>query len=433
MSIAVPLAILAISVVLLLGAIALVRHLGQRFGWTAEVQRKSVHISIGLYALLLPLLFQQRWPVVLLILLALALMLLLRTPASRTAGLGAAIHSVERKSWGDVLLAVAIGFVFLRANGNYILYALPIAVIAISDAAAALAGSSYGRRRFHVEEGMKSYEGVAVFFFVTWIVAMVMLLLLTDIPRPNVVVLAMTIAVFGALVEAVSWRGLDNLFVPVTIHFFLAGYLNAPPVTLALLGIGFTVAVLAVALLTPRLGLSVHASRALVIAIFFFLGVGGAHGSVLPVLAIAAHLVARVRMPAEDAHPDLDFIATLCAVGLIWYFVGETTGPNAINLYNMSLAGMLLALVMLAVRMDWRLLVPVYIAVLALYLWLVDLSPGYSRWAHGLTWLAGGSLGAVAAMCLGWPGWYQHHRAFRIAGISSFVPALAYFTQAVIA
>ena len=51
-------------------------------------------------------------------------------------------------------------------------------------------GTRYGRKQFAVEAGTKSLEGVAMFFLVTWIVAMVLLLLMTDIGRINVVLLS---------------------------------------------------------------------------------------------------------------------------------------------------------------------------------------------------------------------------------------------------
>lgn len=427
MSIAASLAILAVSVAALMGAVALVRHFGQRHGWTPEVQRKSVHVAIGLYALALPLLFDARWPVVALILIALGLMLFLRTPASRTAGLGAAIHSVERRSAGDIWLALAIGFVFLRAGDSYILYALPIAVIALSDAAAALAGSAYGRARFVIEDGVKSWEGVAVFFAVTWIVAMVMLLLLTQVPRINVVVLALAIAGFGAAVEAVSWRGLDNLFVPIAIHFFLAGYLDAPPEALGVLAAVFVVAVLAVALLTPRLGLGVHASRALVIAVFLFLGVGGVYGTAMPVLVIVGHLAARRFRPCRSPHPDLDFLAMLCAVGLVWYFTGETLGPNALNLYNLALAGMLLGYLVLGFGRRW--VVPAYAGVLGAYLALLAFGPDHARWIAAVEYLAMGSLALVAVAVAARPAWFDRWRAPRVAALANLVPMTAYLVQ----
>ncbi len=432
MSTAFSLAILAASVAGLLAVIALVRHYGQRFGWSGEVQRKSVHIAIGLYALVLPALFDSVWPVVTLIIIALALMLLLRTPHSRTFGLGSAIHSVERKSAGDIWLALAIGFIFLRSGHSYILYALPVAVIALSDAAAALTGTSYGRRRFATEDGIKSWEGVIAFFAVTWVLAMVMLLLLSDVSRLSVVMLGLTVAAFGATVEAVSWRGLDNLFVPICIHFFLAVYMHADPQTLAVLAAVFFVGVVAVALLTPRLGLSAHASRAFIIAIFFFLGVAGVFGTLLPLLVMAMHVMARRRCPCRSGHADLDFVATLCSTGLIWHFVGESIGPNAINLYNLTLAGMLLGYAMIALRCDWRWGPLALALVMGLYLVLVEFSPDAARWIASLLWIAIASLALVMLALLARLGWLDRWRAPRLAGIASLVPMTAYLSQTVI-
>jgi dolichol kinase len=428
MTIAVSLAILAASIAALMAGIWLVRHFGQRLGWPPEVQRKCVHVAIGLYALTLPLLFHEKWPVVVLIVAALALMLFLRTPPMRTAGMGAAIHSVERRSAGDIWLALAIGFVFLRAGNSYILYALPIAVIALSDAAAALTGTAYGKRRFAIEDGVKSYEGMVAFFAVTWILSMVMLLLLSDVPRINVVVLGLAIAGFGATVEAASWRGLDNLFVPICVQFFLAGYLNATPEALGIIALVFAIAVLAVALLTPLLGLSVHASRAFVIAIFLFLGAGGVHGAVLPVLVMAAHLLARTRRPCCSEHGDLDFIAALCATGLIWYFVGSTVGPNAINFYNLAVGGMLLGYLIIVFGRWWA--VPAAVLVFALYVWLVAMSPDYSRWASGLGWLGIGSLGLVLVALAVRPAWFDRWRGPRVAMLAGAVPMAAYLILA---
>lgn len=432
MSVALSLAVLAASVAGLMAGIALVRFCGRRYGWSPEVSRKAVHMAIGVYALFLPLLFDAAWPVVLLIVIALALMLYLRTPASRTHGLGATIHAVERRSFGDIWLALAIGFVFLRSSDSYILYALPIAVIALSDAAAALTGSSYGRKRFAIEEGVKSWEGVVAFFGVTLIIAMIMLLLLTEVPRLNVVVLALVIAAFAAAVEAVSWRGLDNLFVPICTHLFLTAYLYAEPLALATLATSFFAAMAVIAFLTPRLGLSSHASRALVIAIFVFLGVAGLYGTILPVLVIAAHLVARSRTPCRSPHADLDLIATLCATGLIWFFVGKTVGPSAINLYNLALAGILLGYILLILRVGPVLAVPAGAAVFGLYLLLVRLGPDYAQWVRHLPGLAAGSLALVALVLAARQGWFARWRAPRIAALASIVPLTGYFAQTVI-
>ena len=425
MSIALNLALLAGSVALLMGVIAAVRYAGERFGWHAEVSRKTIHVAIGLYAMALPLLFDAQWPVVTLLLIALALMGWLRLPQVRTSGLGKAIHAVERRSWGDIWLALAIGFVFLQARGEYIFYALPLAIITLSDTAAALTGSAYGRSRFAVEDGVKSWEGVVAFFMVSVIVAMAMLLLLTDAPRVNVVVLAFAIAGFGAIVEAVSWRGLDNLFVPIGLQFFIKGYLFAAPLDLALIGLQFLVAVIAVALIARRLALSVHASRAFVIAIFLFLGASGPYGAVVPMLAMAAHLVAR-RRPCASPHCDLDFIATLCGAGLIWFFVGETIGPSALSFYNLGMAGMALGLLVVATGGRVAAGAALAAGVGAGYVALLGLAPGHALHSAHLPWVAAASLALVTAMVILRTAWFDRWRAPRLGAVANLVPFAAY-------
>ncbi|MFO6430643.1 hypothetical protein ACLBKT_11205 [Erythrobacter sp. W302b] len=425
MSIALDLVLLAGSVALLMGVIAAVRYAGERFGWHAEVSRKTIHVAIGLYAMALPLLFDTRLPVVVLLLIALALMGWLRLPQVRTTGLGKAIHAVERRSLGDIWLALAIGFVFLQSEGEYIFYALPLAIITLSDTAAALTGSAYGRSRFAVEDGVKSWEGVVAFFMVSVIVAMAMLLLLTDAPRLNVVVLAFAIAAFGAIVEAVSWRGLDNLFVPICLQFFIKGYLFAEPMALALIALQFGVAVIAVAVIARRLALSVHASRAFVIAIFLFLGAGGPYGAVVPMFAIAAHLIAR-RRPCASPHRDLDFIATLCGAGLIWFFVGETIGPSALSFYNLGMAGMALGLLVVATGGRIAAGAMLTLAVGAGYLALLSLAPGHALHSPYLPWVAAASLLLVAALVLARTPWFDRWRAPRLGAVANLVPFAAY-------
>jgi hypothetical protein len=58
-----------------------------------------------------------------------------------------------------------------------------------------------------------------------------------------VIVLSFLIAGFCALVEADSWRGLDNLFVPIGAHLLLARHLGTDPIALLFVAICFVAAV----------------------------------------------------------------------------------------------------------------------------------------------------------------------------------------------
>jgi dolichol kinase len=423
--------LLIASVAGLLIAIAGIRRAGSALEWHAEVSRKAVHVAIGLYAMALPLLFHDRWPVVSLILVSLALMMWLRSPACRTTGLGATIHSVERRSYGDVWLALAIGFVFIRSEGVYILYALPLAVITLSDAAAALTGTAYGRRRFAIEDGVKSWEGVVAFFAVTMIIAMSMLLFFSDVGRTNVFFIALTVAAFAATVEAVSWRGLDNLFVPIGTHLFLAGWLYAPPLSLMILTLAFFASVAAIAAVAKNVGMGAHASRATVIAAFVFLAAAGVYGAILPAAVLCAHLIARRRRPCRSRHGDLDTIATLAATGLIWFFIGETTGPSAINLYNLTVAGMLVGYLTFATSTSAAAL-PMAGVSLLVYFTMTTYGPGHGLWVRNLPAIASGSILLVGLVVTARPGWFDRWRGPRLALLSAVIPLATYASQATI-
>ena len=410
----------------LLAFIRIIHGVGRRQGWRPEVQRKCVHVATGLFAMAFPFLFQDRWPMVLLVAVAAAVMAVLRLPAIAERGMGAALHSVGRKSYGDILLALAIGFVFLRSRDNLILYTLPVAVITLSDSAAALAGSTYGRRLFEVEAGTKSVEGVTMFFLVTWIVTMAMLLLFTDVSRANVVVLGVMVAAFGALVEAYSWRGFDNLFVPVAIHFFLERHLASPPLELGLLALSFLAATTILVAFAPLLRITAHTARAYVVAVFLICGISGLAAAVFPVATILAHLAARARHPCRSPYPDLDLLAMMAGVALVWLIVGESLGPSAVNLFALTFAGTVLIYVAITADRNPLVVLAAGAAVLAVHAATVALSDPEKQWHGDLVPYTIASLALCALVATLRPGWFDRWRAPRAAGVAVVVPFATY-------
>jgi phytol kinase len=378
------------AIAALLGVMAGVRHLAQRRGWAPEVQRKFVHVATGLFAMTLPWLFAEDWPVWVLLGLTLAVMAILRLPALRRGGLGATLHGVERRSYGDFLLALAVGVLFLLHNGEAVLYLLPLAIVTLADAAAALAGSLYGRRFFTVEDGRKSVEGSAVFFTVCLLLVMVALLLLTEVDRVNVVVLGLMVAAFATMVEADSWRGFDNLFLPLGTFFFLAANLDAAPWALFAQAVLFGAALLTFGVLAPSLGLSGHAARVHVIAVFLILSATQPQNAVLPVLLLAAHIWARLCNPSTERFPDLDIIAVLALISFGAMAAGDATGKNALSFFTLACGGVAAGLSSVAaggrhpaVALALR---GVAVAVLlAAWLWTAGQNPPEVHW-HGTLW-----------------------------------------------
>ena len=422
------------SVAVLLGLMAVVKRCAETYDLNAELQRKLVHVGTGLYALILPWLFPDRWPVYMLVGITLGVMLILRLPKVAKGGIGSTLHSVNRKSYGDVFLAMAVGLCLFLAEDQLYLYVLPIAVLTLADAAAALAGTTYGKRLFRVEDGQKSLEGCVVFFGVTLVLAMVVLMTMTTFASQNIILLALMVAGFGTLVEAVSWRGFDNLFLPLGILIFLAGHGSREVWDLVALAGLFTATLVGFRAVAPFVGLSNHAARVYVTTVFILLAVTAFHNAVLPIFALLAHARARSIYPSNSAYPDLDMVAGIILVSLFWLTLGNATGWNAISFYGMTAMGMTAGFCGLALvpkTFLWRGLgVCLIVGLLCcIRYWSLSMNADLRNW-NGPMW--GGNainltfiLGAVLAV----PTFFYRYRVTKVTLASGGIPLAIYSVQ----
>lgn len=416
------------SVAGLLGVLLVVRQLARHKDIEAEVQRKLVHVGTGLYALSLPWLFPDRWPVYMLVGLTLLVMLVLRHPNSR---LGHTLHGVERQSYGDLLLAISVGLCFFLAEDRLFLYVLPIAVLTLADAAAALAGSSYGTRIFVVEDGEKSIEGSAVFFVVTLLISIICLMFLTPFPPANIVVISLMVAAFGTLVEAVSWRGFDNFFLPIGLLIFLDVHAGKQLDALLVLAGAFIFCIIAFKTVAHKIGLTNHAARVYVTTVFLLLAVTAFQNAVAPILVLAAHAWSRSTAPCRSKYPDLDIVAGLALVSFGWLALGNATGWNAISFYGMTAIGMTVGLSAIALgtyNFGMRILMlAVVVAVcLAVRVLALGLNPDQTHW-NGPMWPA--LILSVVFMALT-PSIlthsFQRARVSKVVGLALLIPLATY-------
>jgi phytol kinase len=413
--------IIAAILVAIPALMLLVRLLGQRFGWNPEVSRKLVHVGTGSLALTFPLLFSNPLPVLVLLGIAIPLMFAIRS--GLLGGLGSALHGVQRQSYGEVYLALAIAITFLRAGEQPVLYVLPILVITLSDTAAALVGTAYARRRFRVEGGAKSVEGVVVFFVVTWLASLIALVLMSDAAPLNLVLISMLLAAFCALVEVDSWRGLDNLFVPIGAFLLLARYLGSSPAELAASAAIFLLFLAAVLAVAYALRLPQQAARASAILLFLILSIVSLHNVILPTLAIGAHMAARIVRPCQSKSADYDLLFTAAMVSLLWMFVGDATYRSVISLFNLTFAGAALGFLVLALVGCWRLLlVPSLVVTGATMLWVAATNLPYSRWFMPNALEVTLALTVAVALPFWRPAWFDQRRSLRIFGMAMLVP-----------
>ncbi len=345
------------SVALLIVVLWGVSRLAKATHLPAELGRKLVHISLGLYCLTFPWVFSAAWEVALMCALSVGVFALARN--TMRSGLGGGLHAVERVSFGEIFFAVSVALLFWLADGHFILqgedtagsrgtllYVLPIAILTLCDAASALVGVRYGKQTFHVEEGLKSVEGVVAFAVTAWLVSMIALLLLSDVGRSEVILLAFIVAVFGALLEAASWRGLDNLFIPMGLYFLLANLMHLGAVGLALVAGPFLLALLGLLYLTQHMNTDRH-FLATGATLFFCIAVFSGPLSVLtPALAVGAYLVCRRYLEVErPEHDALNLLVVVLAVALCFFVVSNLARMDTIFSFNLAFAALAVGVV----------------------------------------------------------------------------------------
>jgi phytol kinase len=200
-----------------------------------------------------------------------------------------------------------------------VLYTLPLLTLTLADAVAALIGVSYGRLKYDGTEGRKSIEGSLAFFLVAFLAIHIPLLLFTTTGRAESLLIGLTFGVLVMLLEAVAWRGLDNLFIPfggfLLLRVFLA--LDAPAL---LARLAVTSAMLLVVLvLRRRRTLTDSAALAGALVGFMAWSVGGWKWVVPPFVLMALYTIVWPRNhQVRDRPHDMVAVFSVTSTGLLW-------------------------------------------------------------------------------------------------------------------
>ena len=351
----------------------------------AELTRKAVHVGMGLIALTLPWLFAARWPVLALCG-GLGAAFVALKQFGRRSHLGSAMHDVNRASLGDLYFAVSVAALWVLAAGDRLLFVVPVLVLTLGDAVAALVGVRYGRTRFDGRASGKSAEGSTALVVVTFLSVHLPLVLSGRAGALEGILMAATMAVAITLLEAVAWRGLDNVFVPVGAFLLLSTWLPLDAGGLAW-RLGLILALLVV-VAAMRARTTLRDAALAGAALFGFLAgtLGGWPWVVAPLVLFVAyprlfppaprsgdvrehdmHAVAGVVMPAvawlfaarlfdrDDflAPYTATFVAQLAMIGAV-YASAHTSGGTRARLLAVILKGALVVLPAMALHRPWR-------------------------------------------------------------------------------
>jgi phytol kinase len=202
--------------VILVAAIVLVLLLVNEWWWHGrvhgEASRKFVHITVGSFVALWPLLLT--WSQIEF----LSIAFVAAVVVSRQFNLFKAIHSVQRPTWGELYFGAAVGLVAVSTHQPAI-YAVALLHMSLADGFAAVIGEKYGRGSiYRIFGAKKSRIGTLTFL----VVSITILSVFSIQQSVSLGIWLPLIAVGATVLENIAVRGLDNITIPLYVALLLS-------------------------------------------------------------------------------------------------------------------------------------------------------------------------------------------------------------------
>ncbi|GAO28619.1 diacylglycerol/polyprenol kinase family protein [Geofilum rubicundum] len=194
----------------------------RRLNLKGEVTRKFAHLTATLATVPFPYIFDSPWYV-----LALAVLFFLALLITQHSKYLKSIHDIQRKSIGSYLLPLGIFLSFYLSwhFEHKFLHILAMLILAISDPAAALLGLNVekfnGQIKLIGHRFDKTWLGSAAFFSSSLIISLIALYFNRELFDIKTFYVALSVALVSTLAELFSWRGSDNLTIPLSVILVL--------------------------------------------------------------------------------------------------------------------------------------------------------------------------------------------------------------------
>jgi phytol kinase len=198
----------------------------RRLGITGEITRKFAHFTATLSTIIFPYMFNSHWYV-----LFLATIFFMVLFISRNGIHLKSIHDIDRKSYGSYLLPISIYLTFLVSFQlqNKFMFILPILILAVCDPMAGILGLNIKRNNKKIIlfgiQTKKTLLGSGSFLVSAFIISIISLYFHYMQFDLKTFLLALGIATLSAAVELISWRGTDNLTIPMSVLLVLILFL----------------------------------------------------------------------------------------------------------------------------------------------------------------------------------------------------------------
>lgn len=328
-----------------------------------ELVRKLLHVGMGLVTLSFPWLFDEAWPVLLLAGSSITLLLSLRLVRSLKESVGEVVTGVGRVSLGDVYFSIGVLVLYLlylrdgidQPEVRTILYAVPLLLLTLADASAALIGIRYGRWHYRTADGEKSAEGSAAFFTCAFFTVHVPLLLGTDTGRAETLLIALLLAWLATMFEAIAWAGLDNLVLPLVSSLLLNMYLHMPANLLVLrliVSAGLTVFLILYQNWTTLVGSAVVGAF---LVAYISWALGGWPWLLPPLMLLFSYnLLTPSHAKSGQRIHNIHAVLSVASAGLLWLFLAKIFDrPEFLFPYTLAFAAHLAIIVVARLKRDF--------------------------------------------------------------------------------
>jgi len=215
------LVLIAIPPALLFLAMGLLSRINNGHIIARELKRKALHISVGLTALLFPLFLNEPWMIITALGLVVAWLLAVRQISVLRAHFGSVLHGVRRESLGEIYFAFSIAGLLLLTQNEPIFFVIPILILALADAFAAIAGKVFPIGPLAGIARGKTAAGCTAFFSVAYLVSYGSLVAFADLQTAHALIVATVLAMTTCVSEAICRRGIDNVVVPGVAYLVL--------------------------------------------------------------------------------------------------------------------------------------------------------------------------------------------------------------------
>jgi phytol kinase len=286
-----------------------------------EVIRKSLHVTMGLLTLSFPWVFADAWPVLTLSIVSSLFIALLKV--SNMKQWQPVVCARGRDSIGEIIFPLAIGLTFLLANGDKMLYLIPITILTLADTASAIVGQRFGTRKFKCEgDSKKSLQGSFAFSAVAFAATFIPLNSFTTIGTEAALSIATILGIVAMMFEAIAWKGLDNLFIPLGALIVLKTHVN---LGLGELNMRLSLLVLvSMMIVLARRNSTLNGSGVIGCALFCYFAyiLNGIEWVIMPVLLYLSY---RLLLPARfrqiKSEHNVYAVISVASVGIIWLLI----------------------------------------------------------------------------------------------------------------